>query len=64
MSKQNIPLHLKKAIWYAYDKRSGYEGQPISFTEMEIDHIIPERVSLKPKLKLKTSRKTHRIPRN
>ena len=49
MSKQNIPLHLKKAIWYAYDRRSGYEGQPTSFTEMEIDHIIPERVSLNPK---------------
>lgn len=46
MSKHNIPLHLRKAIWYAYDRRSGYEGQPISFTEMEIDHIIPERVSL------------------
>ncbi len=49
MSKQNIPLHLKKAIWYAYDRKSGYGGQPISFTEMEIDHIIPERVSLNPK---------------
>lgn len=46
MSKQNIPLHLKKAIWYAYDRKSGYEEQPISFTEMEIKYTIPERVSL------------------
>lgn len=49
MSKQRIPLHLKKAIWYAYDRKSGYEGVPIPFTKMEIDHIIPERVSLNPR---------------
>jgi len=49
MSKQKIPLHLRKAIWYSNDQKSGYEGQPINFTEMEIDHIIPERISLNPK---------------
>lgn len=49
LTRQKIPLHLRKAIWYAYDRRSGYEGEPISFTEMEIDHIIPERVLLNPK---------------
>ena len=49
MSKQIIPLYLKKAIWFAYNKKSGYEGVPITFMEMEIDHIIPERVLLNPK---------------
>ncbi len=49
MSRQKIPLHLRKAIWYAYDSKSGYEGVPIPFTKMEIDHIIPERVTLNPR---------------
>ncbi len=49
MSKQIIPLYLKKAIWFAYNKKSGYEGVPITFLEMEIDHIIPERVLINPK---------------
>ncbi len=49
MSKRKIPTHLKKAIWYAYDKKSGYEGVPIPFFKMVIDHIIPERIILNPK---------------
>ncbi|KKN00579.1 hypothetical protein LCGC14_1136350 [marine sediment metagenome] len=49
MSKQKISFHLKKAIWYAYDRKSGYEGIPISFNEMEIDHITPERIPLNPR---------------
>lgn len=49
MSKQKIPLHLRFAIWYAYDKKSGYEGIPILFDNMEIDHIIPERVLYNPR---------------
>ncbi|MBA7514089.1 hypothetical protein ES705_06113 [subsurface metagenome] len=44
MSKQKIPIHLRKAIWIAYNCKSGYEKTPMGFLEMEIDHIIPERV--------------------
>jgi len=49
MSKQKFSQYLRLAIWQAYNKKSGYEGIPISFIEMEIDHIIPERVLLNPK---------------
>lgn len=49
MSKQNIAQFLRFAIWSAHDKKSGYEGMPISFEDMEIDHIIPERVLYNPR---------------
>ncbi len=49
MAKQKIPQSLRFAIWNAYDKKSGYEGIPISFIDMEIDHIIPERVLYHPR---------------
>ena len=49
MSKQKIPSHLKKAIWIAYGKKSGYDDIPITYYETVIDHIIPERVSNNPK---------------
>lgn len=49
MSKQNIPQFLRFAIWNVHDKKSDYEGIPISFEDMEIDHIIPERVLYNPR---------------
>ncbi len=49
MSKQKIPPYLKRAIWEAYGKKSGYEDIAIIPSETEIDHIIPERVLRKPK---------------
>lgn len=49
MSKHKIDSFLKRAIWEAYDKKSGYEDIALLPTEIEIDHIIPERVLLKPK---------------
>ena len=49
MPKQRIPQSLRFAIWYAQDKKSGYEGIPILFDDMEIDHIIPERVLYNPR---------------
>lgn len=49
MSKQKFSQYFRLAIWYAHDKKSGYENVPLSFVEMEIDHIIPERVLLNPK---------------
>ena len=49
MSKQKIPPLLKRAIWEAYGKKSGYEDIPLLPIEIEIDHIIPERVLNNPK---------------
>ncbi len=49
MSRQKFSYHLKLAIWYAYNKKSGYLDTPIEYIEMEIDHIIPERVLYNPK---------------
>ncbi len=49
MSRQNIPQFLRYAIWFAHGKKSGYEGIPISFEDIEIDHIIPERVLYNPR---------------
>ncbi len=51
MSKQKFSQNLRLAIWTAHNKKSGYENIPLSFNEMEIDHIIPERVLLNPKEK-------------
>ena len=48
MSKKKFSRNLRLAIWYSHDKKSGYENTPILFPEMEIDHIIPERVLLNP----------------
>ncbi len=50
MAKQKIPRSLRLAIWNAHDKKSGYDGTPISFKDMEIDHIIPERVFYHPRV--------------
>lgn len=49
MSKQKIHPLLKRAIWEVYRKKSGYEEIQLHLHEVEIDHIIPERVLLKPK---------------
>ena len=51
MSKQKFSQNLRLAIWIAHNRKSGYDNTPISFNEMEIDHIIPERVLLNPKEK-------------
>ncbi len=48
MSKQKIPSYLKRAIWEAYGKKSAYEDIALLPSEIEIDHIIPERVLHKP----------------
>jgi len=49
MSKQKIPPLLKRAIWEVYGKKSGYNNIPLTYNEIEIDHIIPERVLRNPK---------------
>ncbi len=49
MSKQKIHPLLKRVIWEVYRKKSGYEEIQLLLHEVEIDHIIPERVLLRPK---------------
>ena len=49
MSKQKISPLLKRAIWEAYGRKSGYQDIPLLYFEIEIDHIIPERVLNNPK---------------
>lgn len=49
MPKQNFPKYLRLAIWRAYNTKCGYQEIPLDFFDMEIDHIIPERVKLNPK---------------
>ncbi len=49
MPKQKLPLYLRYTIWRVYNGKSGYLEIPLDFTDMEIDHIIPERVKLNPK---------------
>jgi hypothetical protein len=42
MSKYNVPILLKAAIYDAYDGKCFYSGIPIAFQDTEIDHLIPE----------------------
>lgn len=49
MKKQKIPQYLRVAIYMGYNRKSGYDNVPLRISEMEIDHIIPERVVLNPK---------------
>jgi hypothetical protein len=42
MSKYNVPILLKAAIYDAYSGKCFYTGEPIAFQDTEIDHLIPE----------------------
>lgn len=45
MSKQKIQAVRRDAIWNGYDKKCLYCGRPLSYTEVNIDHFIPESIS-------------------
>lgn len=42
MSKQRISDLERYALWHAYGKKCFYCGEPISYTALEVDHVIPE----------------------
>jgi hypothetical protein len=42
MSSQTIELDLRHAIWLTHNRRCVYCSEPLSFSEVEIDHVIPE----------------------
>lgn len=41
---QRITSLLRAAIWEAHGRRCAYEGCPITWDQLEIDHIIPQAV--------------------
>jgi len=46
LSKERLHGHLRVALWYVYDKRCAYTGEPISGPEhVVIDHVLPERLA-------------------
>jgi len=42
MSSQTIELDLRHAIWLTHNRRCVYCSEPLSFSEVDIDHVIPE----------------------
>jgi|HubBroStandDraft_6_1064221.scaffolds.fasta_scaffold135659_1 hypothetical protein len=41
MAEQRYDSFERRAIWEAHGKRCAYCGQPLSFAELQIDHILP-----------------------
>jgi hypothetical protein len=41
---QRITSLLRAAIWEAHGRKCAYEGCPITWDQLEIDHIIPQSV--------------------
>ncbi len=39
---------LRVAIWEAHERRCAYTGDPIRFADLEIDHVIPQRLRQRP----------------
>lgn len=39
---------LRVAIWEAHGRRCAYTGDPIRFTDLEIDHVVPQRLRQRP----------------
>ncbi|SRR6266436_4012676 len=42
MAEQKLNYFKRRAIWEAHGKRCAYCGEPLSFSQLEIDHILPE----------------------
>ncbi|WP_288442204.1 HNH endonuclease signature motif containing protein [uncultured Pseudomonas sp.] len=42
MSSQVFSDSFREAIWLAFDQKCFYDGRPLSFNSMHIDHLIPE----------------------
>lgn len=48
MSYQVFDQSFREAIWRAYHKKCFYDGRPLLFSMMHIDHLIPEHLLEKP----------------
>lgn len=47
MSSQRIGLDLRHAIWLTHNRRCAYCTEPLSFAEVDVDHVIPEALANK-----------------
>ncbi|MBZ5493177.1 MAG: HNH endonuclease [Acidobacteriia bacterium] len=45
MSKYQVPVQTRVAIWRAHGKKCLYCGELINFGELEVDHVIPENLN-------------------
>lgn len=45
MSSQQIALDVRHALWLSHKRKCVYCGEPLSFQEVDIDHVIPENLS-------------------
>jgi hypothetical protein len=50
MSSQRIGLDLRHAIWLTHNRRCVYCTEPLSFAEVDVDHVIPETLATTPEL--------------
>lgn len=50
MSSQRIGLDLRHALWLAHNRRCVYCTEPLSFAEVDVDHVIPETLAATPEL--------------
>lgn len=44
MRKQNIPFRKRVALWRAHEKRCYYCEKPLRFSDLWIDHVLPENL--------------------
>ena len=42
MGKHKFSMIQRLALWKAYGERCAYSGEPLSFANLHIDHILPE----------------------
>jgi hypothetical protein len=42
VSKYKVPNGTRVALWRAHGKRCAYCGEPLSYPDLDIDHILPE----------------------
>jgi 5-methylcytosine-specific restriction endonuclease McrA len=49
MGKYRFSTFERLAIWEAFEKKCAYSREPISYSDLHIDHILPERLLQNPK---------------
>lgn len=50
MPSQQISLDMRHAIWLVHKQRCAYCYEPVRFSDLSIDHVIPQTFSNKPEL--------------
>jgi hypothetical protein len=48
VSKLNLPMGIRIAIWHAHRKLCAYCAEPIVYTDLDIEHVIPESLASDP----------------